>query len=415
MSPGRQSATRARSFMKVESSNAPHTGAAHGGSRNPELPAPPPANILRERRARSHVVTLNQAGARQQYLNVRQEGPNPLSVFDDVPPVCGQLVGQMVFGGCGFARAARISEAPVLWVQGDVCPGAAMNGLSAFAAAGQPIRRVNLGGRVVGSAWADADAEYCFLAGILPADLSAGRGEQTYGCFEQIETALQTVGLGFSQVVRTWLYLDDLLSWYDEFNAARTRFFRERGVFDGLVPASTGIGGKNPAGAALVAGAWAIRPRHRRVRIQEVVSPLQCPATDYRSSFSRAVEIVFPGHRTLMVSGTASIAPGGKTAHADSTVRQIHLTLDVVEAILKSRGMGWPDTARAIGYFHDLRSFSIFEDCCRERGLPPLPLVPVHATVCRRDLWFEIELDAVAPTAAPGAGGDFLGAPPAAG
>ncbi|HEX9047707.1 MAG TPA: hypothetical protein VF988_11840 [Verrucomicrobiae bacterium] len=128
---------------------------------------------------------------------------------------------------------------------------------------------------------------------------------------------------------------------------------------------------------------------------------MQCPATEYRSSFSRAVEMMFSDHRTLMISGTASIAADGRTVFADSTVKQIHLTLDVVEALLKSRGMDWQNTTRAVAYFHDIRALPVFEECCRERGIPALPLAPAHATVCRDDLWFEIELDAMALTPPP--------------
>jgi enamine deaminase RidA (YjgF/YER057c/UK114 family) len=271
-------------------------------------------------------------------------------------------------------------------------------GVQAFALDGIPLHRVTLGDRVVGSQWSDADADYCLLAGILPADLQADRNAQTRSCFERIETALKKADMDFSHVIRTWLFLDNLLDWYDVFNAARTTFFKERGVFDRLIPASTGIGAGNPSGAALVAGALAIRPKHNRVRIQEVSSPLQCPATEYRSSFSRAVEVDYPDRRLLIISGTASIAPEGQSLYADDVGKQIHLTLDVIEAILKSRGMGWEHTVRAVGYFRDIHDLAVFDACCRERGMPALPMAPAHATVCRGDLLFEMELDAVAPT-----------------
>jgi enamine deaminase RidA (YjgF/YER057c/UK114 family) len=285
---------------------------------------------------------------------------------------------------------------PLLWVQGDPCTGEHVWGTQAFALEGKKLRRIVLDGRTVGTAWTGDGADYCLLAGILPVNLSASRGEQTYSCFEQMETALVMTGMDFSHVARTWLYLDHLLDWYDEFNEARTRFFEERCVFERMVPASTGIGGGNPFGAALSAGVLAVRPHDDRVQVREVVSPLQCPATAYRSSFSRAVEIDSPEQRLLLVSGTASISPGGESLYADDTEKQIHLTLDVVEAILKSRGMDWKDTTRAIGYFYDIAAIPVFEQCCRERGMPPIPLLPVHATVCRHDLLFEIELDAVA-------------------
>ena len=45
-------------------------------------------------------------------------------------------------------------------------------------------------------------------------------------------------------------------------------------------------------------------------------SPLQCPALEYGSSFSRAAELRTPGWRRVVVSGTASILPGShEVAH----------------------------------------------------------------------------------------------------
>jgi enamine deaminase RidA (YjgF/YER057c/UK114 family) len=72
------------------------------------------------------------------------------------------------------------------------------------------------------------------------------------------------------------------------------------------------------------------------------------------------------------------------------------LTLDVVEAILKSRGYKWEDTVRAIGYFRDINDLPAFDAICKERGIAPLPLAPAHVIVCRDDLLFEIEIDALA-------------------
>jgi len=138
------------------------------------------------------------------------------------------------------------------------------------------------------------------------------------------------------------------------------------------------------------AGPWG-----NRERLARVASPLQCAATRYRSSFSRAVEVDFPEHRYLTVSGTASIAPSGASLYEGDVVKQIHLTLDVVEAILKSRGYEWADTVRAIGYFRDIHDLPVFDAICKGRGIAPLPLAPAHAIVCRDDLLFEIELDAI--------------------
>lgn len=365
-----------------------------------------PAQLV-TRRTGDHLdrVTVNHRKSKEHYFTIQRKDGDGLSLFEELPSGAGTPMAQIVFGGCQFHDVAltRLNdpERPLMWLQGDVCPGRHVSGTQVFTLEAPEVRPVVFEGKVVGSAWSDADADYCLLAGILPADPAAGRTDQTRTCFERMEAALAETGMDFSHVVRTWLYLDHLLDWYDEFNAARTAFFHARGVFDRLVPASTGIGASNPAGAALVAGALAVRPRHGAVRIQEVGSPLQGPATDYRSSFSRAVEVAVPGRRTLLISGTASIAPDGRSLHTDDVVKQIHLTLDVVEGLLAARGMTWSDTTRAIGYFHDIADLPQFETCCRERGISPLPMLPVHATVCRHDLLFELELDAVVAHPAP--------------
>ena len=69
--------------------------------------------------------------------------------------------------------------------------------------------------------------------------------------------------------------------------------------------------------------------------------------------------------------------------------------MDVVHAILKSRGMDWADTARAIAYFKDINDAPLLEKYCTEHRLPELPVAISHADICRHDLLFELELDAV--------------------
>ena len=161
------------------------------------------------------------------------------------------------------------------------------------------------------------------------------------------------------------------------------------------MPASTGIGVGNHAGAALVTDVLAMKPMNNNVRTEAVGSPLQCPATNYKSSFSRAVEVALPDHRRLYVSGTASIEPGGKTVHVGDVGKQISLTMKVVQAILESRKMSWADVSRAIAYFKDIEETPLFENYCRDNRLPFLPIAIAHSDICRDDLLFEIEVDAV--------------------
>ncbi|MFW5867235.1 MAG: Rid family hydrolase [Armatimonadota bacterium] len=321
------------------------------------------------------------------------------AALSDVADELERVDGATVIGGEFFdprsSSTGRNGYAgPLTWVLGDSA-ASDLGGVHMQAVAGAELEAVELDGRVVGSVMHGPHASECMLAGIRAGDTSASREEQARATFEAIDRALQTVGMDFGNVVRTWLFLDDILDWYDAFNVVRTAFFNEHGVFDRLVPASTGIGGANPWGAAMMVGAYAIDSRDPRVSVQALPSPLQCPALQYGSSFSRAAEVAMPDLRRVFVSGTASIDPDGHTAHVGDVVAQTALTCDVIEAILDSRGMGWEDVTRATAYVRHPEDAGVFERRRESAGMPELPVIVAHNTICRDDLLFELEVDAV--------------------
>ncbi|MDP6359547.1 MAG: RidA family protein [Planctomycetota bacterium] len=354
----------------------------------------------RENTGTLDVVNLSAGGIKTQQMSVHPANGSRSIDFPEFPPPGTEILSQFIFGGCRRQDEVRPMEDeenwPVTWVHGDGCGGNCLSGMQAQAVSNVPVVNIEINGRVVGRAYEDDDAEYCHLGGVMPVDISRPKAEQARSLFEQIESALAQVDMDFLNVVRTWFYIQDMLDWYAEFNKARTTFFNERKVFDHYVPASTGIGGSNLVGAAISAAIFAIRPKHDGVTVREVPSPLQCPATDYRSSFSRAAEVQYPDRRHLYISGTASIDSDGNTVYVDDTAKQIKQTMDVCEAILESRGMEWSDTTRMIAYFKDFKEDqSLFTEYCQKHGLAELPAAYAHATVCRPDLLFEVELDAV--------------------
>ena len=241
------------------------------------------------------------------------------------------------------------------------------------------------------------------MSGIHAKSARQIRGDDAREAFYIMGEALATVGFDFSNVIRMWNYLDNLLEWYPEFNTVRNAFFEERKVYDAVVPAGTGIGTANEFGTAYIGDLWAVKPaagwtisdNHKAF---PVPSPLQCPAIDYKSSFSRAVELDSPNFRTLSISGTASIEQGGMTVHVGDTEKQINKTLEVIDAILKSRDMGWSDTVRAIAYFAEIDDLPLLYERLAAYSIPSIPIAISHAAICRDDLLFEMELDAVSPT-----------------
>jgi len=315
-----------------------------------------------------------------------------------------RIIHQFVFGGSelhGIDGGAIEEEVgglawPVTWITGEGPSEPCLVGTQLMAMSRSvQVVPVELDGRIVGHCYEDDLARYCILGDIRPSDTCRSRPEQTSETFDNMNRALESVGMAFTDVARTWFYLDCLLDWYGPFNEVRTDFFRRHGVFEHMVPASTGIGAGNTSGAALVADLMAIRPKDNRVKVFAVPSPMQCPALDYKSSFSRAVEIDYPDHRRLYVSGTASIDPEGRTMYVDDIAGQIDLTMKVVEALMESRSMGWSDTKKAVTYLSRTEDVPVFEKYCRDRGIPDFPMVLAHTDICRRDLLFEIEVETV--------------------
>lgn len=86
--------------------------------------------------------------------------------------------------------------------------------------------------------------------------------------------------MDFSNVIRMWNYLDNLLDWYDDFNEMRNFFFNKYNVFDNFAPGGAGIGVSNPTQSAYIGELFAIKPIDCKIKIAAVPSPLQCSAID---------------------------------------------------------------------------------------------------------------------------------------
>jgi enamine deaminase RidA (YjgF/YER057c/UK114 family) len=244
----------------------------------------------------------------------------------------------------------------------------------------------------------DEWGRYALLKGVLPDDCSASAFNQAHSAFTALEHELSNIGMTFSDVVRTWIYADNILDWYSDFNQARNEFFTSRGVYENFVPASTGIGWSNSHGSKLVLGAFAVKAKFPdALKVTALPSPLQCPALEYGSSFSRAAEVRTPSWANVIVSGTASIKPySHDVAYIGDIDAQIDCTMKAVEAIYHSRGMTLQDISGALIYLKN--------DCYRknwERWLDIHKEYPrkhsraIVADVCRDEWLFEIESNAL--------------------
>ncbi len=208
--------------------------------------------------------------------------------------------------------------------------------------------------------------------------------------------------------MRTWFYLREILDWYAGFNKVRNEKYGEFGIMPGpgdrdlLLPASTGIRGDTPSGAAATMDLMAIiGERGCRPAVKQLTNFAQLDAFRYGSAFSRGALIQDPEVSLIEVSGTASIDERGKSQFTDDIHGQINCTFDKIEELVDKAGAGLRDIAAATVFVKSPEYASIFWEMAKDCGLEEFPAVCVVADVCREELLFEIDAEAVATGAEP--------------
>ncbi len=314
---------------------------------------------------------------------------------------CGaSVISAEVYAPKGYSQLIELLEVapyPYNWI----CPldeesEPKLEGLHFTAIAGCNVQYFKSENSSKAVVYEDSQNIYCKTFGVFAnADNDDGY-LHTHSNLNELEAVLRMCGFEYTDIARTWFYNDDILAWYAPFNKARTEFYQKRGIFDGLLPASTGIGAPNLKGKKITSGALAIKSKLGKTAgsegfVVELPSPLQGGATEYGSSFSRAVEITSERSQRIMISGTASIAPDGKTIYLDDIQKQVQLTMDVIGGILKSRGLDFENTTSSVVYCRKPEYFAEFEKWNKQNNIT---FCPAYSIVCRDDLLFEVELEA---------------------
>lgn len=229
-----------------------------------------------------------------------------------------------------------------------------------------------------------------------------GRGgdafEQASNIFAAAERLLEQCGMGFHDVVRTWIYLRDIDRDYDALNRARRQFFRQRGIE--RRPASTGVEGSPwPDAHALSMSLLAVKSA-RSLDVARMSAPSLGEAWSYGGDFSRGLRLTEVNKVALHVSGTASIDQAGRTVHAGDVRAQIGRMLDNIASLLARQGAGFENLVSAVVYLRDASAAPILRSICEARDFQGFPCAVVEARLCRPDLLCEGEALAMLPLAA---------------
>jgi enamine deaminase RidA (YjgF/YER057c/UK114 family) len=235
---------------------------------------------------------------------------------------------------------------------------------------------------------------------------SMSKPTQTRRMLERAERILRENGASYKDVVRTWFYLSDILGWYAAFNKVRNEKYGEFGIMPGpgdsslILPASTGIQGKSPTGAACAMDLIAVLNSENCTR--KLSNPSQLDAFRYGSAFARA-SVVNNGSTALIeVSGTAAIDEHGVSLYPGDIRAQIDCTFDKIDSLLKQEDAGLKDVCSATVFVKQPEFAEIFYEMAAARGLENFPCVCIIADVCREELLFEIDAEAVVKTMSKG-------------
>jgi len=281
-----------------------------------------------------------------------------------------------------FLAACEGSSGPIAGVQ-----------VHAVSGGGRP-QVVDLDGVPCGRIFRVPGRAYLALSGVSDQQHEQA-AEQARAMMQKAAAALKKLGTDFLSVPRTWMWLKNILSWYDDFNGVRTAFFREWGLIgEGSrqsMPASTGIG-LGPANGA-----------HCAMDLMAVLEPTDCTqylqttgkqhcAFKYGSAFSRAASSIMPAGKTVFVSGTAAIDAAGATTHVGDAAGQINATIENVRAVLSEMMCTDDDLVHVIASCKTTEVEKVFNSIKEKLTWPWLTVI---CDICRPDLLFEIEATAM--------------------
>ena len=228
-----------------------------------------------------------------------------------------------------------------------------------------------------------------------------GSGSDTYeqaaSMFREAERLLHRCGMGFRDVVRTWIYLRDIDRDYDALNRARREFFVSNSIEPR--PASTGVqGGPLPSQHDVTMRLEALQPSQLR-DVSPMSTPMLNEAWSYGADFSRGLRVADTNKVALYVSGTASIDEAGRTAHVGDFQAQAVRMLHNVASLLAQREATFADLVSGVIYLKRRSDTPVLRSQLRAHGLDGLPIALLEAPLCRPELLCEIEVVAMLPAA----------------
>ena len=223
---------------------------------------------------------------------------------------------------------------------------------------------------------------------------------QTHTIFDSLNSLIEQKGMSLlDNGIRTWVYVRDLDSHYQDMVRARREYFAAHGLTDATrYLASTGILGMTYSPERIVSldslsvGGLAAG----QVVRMEALSHLR-PTILYGVTFERGLRVRFGDRSHLYISGTASINSEGEVLHEGDAESQTRRAVENVRALLAAQSATLEDMAYVIAYVRNAHDRQQVGEVLDEALGGRVPLVLTEAAVCRPSWLMELEGVAILP------------------
>jgi enamine deaminase RidA (YjgF/YER057c/UK114 family) len=253
--------------------------------------------------------------------------------------------------------------------------------------------------------------------GLSSSDLSEGTGEQANIAFGQMKAILEQEELEFSDIVRQWNYIENIVGVksenqeleqnYQQFNDVRSEYYNSDTFKNGF-PAATGIG-MNVGGVILDFVAFSPA---KNISIHPVQNPHQIDAHQYSDKvliggdcakkttpkFERAKVVSNNTVNEVFISGTAAIL-GQETINQQKIADQTLATIQNINNLisfdnLKANGVKIGENLITPSYLRvyvkNSKDIPMVKKICNEY-ISNVPTLYLESDICRDNLVVEIE------------------------
>lgn len=297
-------------------------------------------------------------------------------------------------------------DLPFSLIEGDPYWGEGIAGVSIRGVLNEStnvkIENVKFEGHICGRLWKGKHADYIVLNSIHGLiKENEDYYTQSVNMLEKVNGILKLYKFEFKDIVRTWIYLNDILKQYDDFNIARNEKFVEYKLIPNNVtgeqfekvymPASTGIDCDNIFGAAGVIDVLAIKKKNKDLQIYNETGIEQKAAFRYGSAFSRAIVVKDEKYKYLYMSGTASIDDNGDTVFLNDIDKQIDMTGKVISSLIETEKFSVSDICEGTVFLKKPEYIKAFQKYRVKEKWENIPFIITVADVCRDNLLFEID------------------------